>query len=114
MKDFMLIFRGESMPEVKLTPQGTLDISKEWENWTGSIAAQNKLVSVGNHLANEGMTVKPGNVVISGPYAEIKEFVGGYTVIRTESLLEAAEISKTCPILAFGGSVEIREIVPMN
>jgi hypothetical protein len=114
MKDFMLIFRAEAMPEIKLTSQGTLDISKEWENWMGGIAAQNKLVSVGNRLGNDGMTVKPGNIVTSGPYAEIKEFVGGYTVIRAESVQEAAEIAKTCPILAFGGNVEIRDIVPMN
>ena len=45
-----------------------------------------------------------------GPYAEAKDLVGGYIVIQAENLAHAAEISKGCPILEVGGSVEVRPI----
>jgi hypothetical protein len=57
--------------------------------------------------------VNASQVVTDGPYLEIKEAIGGYTLIRAESLEEAAEISKGCPILLAGGNVEVREIAVM-
>ena len=80
----------------------------------GSIAAQNKLVSSGNRLAIEGKVVRTGGLITDGPFVEIKEAIGGYIVVRAETLEEAAEISRDCPILSVGGNVEVRAIVPMN
>lgn len=114
MKEFVLIFRSESLPQVKLTPEGTMTVSEQWQNWMGGIAAQNKLVSPGNRLGNEGKTVKANNIIVNGPYAEIKEMLGGYTIIRADSIEEATEIAKRCPILQIGGNVEVRDIIVMN
>jgi len=114
MKEFVMIYWSEPLGEIKLTPEGNMEVSKEWENWMGGIAAQNKLVSPGMRLGNEGRTVKPGNVVTNGPYAEIKEIVGGLSIFRAESIEEATEWAKSCPILNVGGNVEIRDIIQMN
>jgi hypothetical protein len=115
MNDFLLIFRRDSVASsVQPSPEQLQNMMKVWQNWMGSIAAQNKLVNSGNRLAIEGKVVKPGGLIIDGPFVEIKESIGGYIVIRAESLEEAAEISKGCPILTVGGDVEVREIVPMN
>jgi hypothetical protein len=57
---------------------------------------------------------KAGNVVTNGPYVEIKELIGGYSMIKCDTLEEATEISKGCPILLVGGNVEVRQVVPMN
>jgi hypothetical protein len=80
----------------------------------GGLAAQGKLVDSGNRLRIEGKVVSPGGVITNGPYVEVKEAIGGYTMIRATSLEEAAELSKGCPILTTGGSVEVREILPMQ
>ena len=114
MKEFVMVYRSEPMGEIKLTPEGNMAVSKEWENWMGGIAAQNKLVSPGMRLGNEGRTIKPGNVVTNGPYAEIKEIVGGLSIFRADSIEEATEWAKTCPILNVGGNVEVRDIIQMN
>jgi hypothetical protein len=115
MNEFLLIFRRDfKMSEIQPSPEQLQKMMKEWQNWMGSIAARNKLVSSGNRLSNEGKVVKPGDIVTNGPYVEIKELIGGYIMIRAESLEEAAEISKGCPILGIGGSVEVRAIVPME
>ena len=114
MKEFILIFRNESFPQVNLTPEGTMIVSKQWENWMGGIAAQNKLAARGNRLGDEGRTIKPNNVIINGPFAEIKEMLGGYSIIRAESIEEATEMAKGCPVLELGGTVEVRDIIAMS
>jgi hypothetical protein len=49
--------------------------------------------------------------VINGPYAEIKEAIGGMIFVKAADYDEAAEIAKGCPILEAGGNVEIRRAV---
>ena len=114
MKEFVLIFRNEKMPEAQFTPEGMMVISKQWENWIGGIAAQNKLAARGNRLGTEGKTVNPNNVITNGPYAEIKEMISGYIIVKGDTIDEAVEMAKGCPILEVGGNVEVRDIVLMN
>lgn len=40
--------------------------------------------------------------------------LGGNMIVRAESLDEAIEMAKDCPILQMGGTVEVRDIIPMN
>ena len=112
MQEFLLIFRM-APAETKPSPEQMQAMIKNWQNWMGGIAAQDKLVSSGNRLAGEGKVVKPGQLVTNGPFVEIKEAVGGYIMIKANTLDEAAEISKGCPILLVGGNVEVRPIAPM-
>ncbi|CAN5449387.1 hypothetical protein BH11BAC2_BH11BAC2_00570 [soil metagenome] len=115
MKEFLLIFRSESpSTEPPMSPDQIQAMMKPWQDWIGSLAAQNKLVSTGNRLEQDGKVIKPGNIVTNGPFVEIKESIGGYTIIRAENLEEATELSKGCPILFVGGTVEIRAIIPMD
>ena len=115
MNEFLLIFRRDFKTNgIQPSPEQLQNMMKEWQNWMGNIAARNKLVNSGNRLSDEGKVVKPGAIVINGPYVEIKEAIGGYIIIRAESMDEAAEISKGCPILTIGGNVEVRIIVPMD
>jgi len=114
MNEFLLIFRREANTgEPQPSPEQMQAMMQKWQDWMGSIAAQNKLVDRGNRLDSNGKVVNPGAVITNGPYVEIKEVIGGYTLIRATSLEDAAEISKGCPILAVNGTVEVREIVPM-
>ena len=108
MKEFVLIFRISNQAEVKPSPEQM----QERMNWLGSIAAQNKLADKGNTLSPvSAKTVKPGNVVTDGPYTEIKEFISGYMVVKTETIEEAVELAKGNPIFKMGGHVEVREVI---
>jgi hypothetical protein len=88
-------------------------MTKRWMDWIGGIAAQNKLGDRGNRLFPSGKVVKPGNIITDGPYSEIKESIGGYSIVKADSLEEATELAKGCPALTVGGSVEVREIREM-
>lgn len=113
MKEFLLIFRNENKGGPKASPEEMQASMKNWMDWMGGIAAQDKLVDRGNRLDGSGKVVKPNHVITDGPYTEIKESIGGYTLIRAASLEEAAKLVEGCPILAIGGSVEVREIIAM-
>jgi hypothetical protein len=113
MKDFLFVYRNDYKNQPTGSPEELQAVTKKWMDWIGGIAAQNKLADQGNRLGSEGKVVRPNNVVTDGPYTEIKELIGGYSIIKAESYDEAVEIAKGCPIFAFGGNVEVRDINPM-
>jgi hypothetical protein len=113
MKEFLLIFRTDYNTMQQRTPEQMQATTQKWMDWVKDIATQDKLVNRGNRLQNSGRIVKQNNVVTNGPYTDIKESIGGYSIIKAESYDDAAEIAKNCPVLLSGGNVEVREIDAM-
>ena len=115
MKEFLLVFRREvAGNQPQPSPEQLQQMMKPWEDWMGGLAAQNKLVSSGNRLSSEGRVVNTNKTVTNGPYVEMKEAIGGYIMVKADTIDEAAELSKGCPILQMGGNVEVRAVVPMD
>ena len=112
MNEFMMIFRSTPM-DMQMTPEQIQANIKLWQDWIGGIAAQGKFVST-NQLSSEGKTLKPNNVITDGPYAEVKEIIGGYVIVQTETLDDAMKLAEGCPILQVGGHVEVRTLIKMN
>ena len=113
MKEFLLVYRADYQTYPKGSPEEMQAITQKWMNWIAGIAAQEKLVDRGNRLVNSGKILKGNGSVSDGPYTEIKESIMGYSVLKAVSLEEATELANGCPILSFGGSVEVREINAM-
>ncbi len=115
MKEFLLVFRrSTTIEESQPSPEQLQAMMKPWQDWMGSIAAQNKLSSSGNRLSSDGRVVKSKGIITNGPFVEMKEAIGGYIIVRANSIDEAAELAKGCPILEMDGNVEIRAIVSMD
>jgi hypothetical protein len=113
MKDFLFIYKSDYSTMQDRSAEEAQAMMKHWMDWLGDIASQNKLIDRGNRLENSGRTVKSNNVVTNGPYTDIKESIGGYSLIKAESYDEAVDFAKGCPVLQTGGNVEVREIAPM-
>jgi len=109
MKEFLLIFRADSHNLPSGTPEEMKAVTQKWMDWIAGIERQGKLANRGNRLENSGRVLRSA-VTTDGPFCEIKEIVGGYTLIRATDIGEAENIAKGCPILLFGGSVEVRPI----
>lgn len=109
----MMIFRHVPSPDRQLSPEQLQAGIKLWQDWIGGIAAQGKFLGT-NQLGFEGKTLKPGGVLSDGPYAELKEIMGGYVLVKAGSLDEAVKLAGGCPILAMGGHVEVRDILQLN
>jgi hypothetical protein len=113
MTEFMMIFRNDYNPSFKPSPEQMQASIKQWQDWIGGIAAQGKFLST-NRLGFEGKTLKPNNVIADGPYAEVKEIVGGYILVKANSIDEAMKLAEGCPILNIGGHVEVRNVLKIN
>ncbi len=111
MTEFMLLFRQPSFPSNDTSPAEFQAIAKRWKDWTDTIQSQGRLGPRGNRLALEGKVLHARGVVTDGPFVEIRERLGGYLVIKAESLDEATTLAHGCPALDAGGSVEIRPII---
>lgn len=110
MKEFMMIFRSERQDRPKPSPEQMQASIKQWQDWIGGIAAQGKFIGT-NALGSQGQTIDSKGIVTDGPYAEIKEFVGGYIIVKADNLEDAVKLSAGCPVLGLGGKVEVRDVM---
>lgn len=110
MDEFMLIFRHEDGKKVA-SPEQIQIWMKQTMDWIGGIAAQNKF-SGGNGLPfDDSRVVHSNQMVTNGPFGEIKETIGGYIIVKANSVEEAVEFAKGCPVLqGEGNTVEVRKI----
>ena len=49
--------------------------------------------------------------ITDGPYAEVKEIIGGFIVVSSDSIEGAIKLAEGCPALQNGGKVEVRDIM---
>ncbi|HTF19008.1 MAG TPA: YciI family protein [Chryseolinea sp.] len=110
MKRFLLIYRYDSNALPKGSPEELQAMTKKWMDWIGGIAAQDKLDDRGNRLEFAGNMIRPNQVITDGPYTEVKELIGGYSIVKSDSLGEATVLALNCPIFMYGGNVEVRPI----
>ena len=110
MEEYMLIFRHEDGKKVA-SPEQIQTWMKQTMDWIGAIAAQNKF-SGGNGLPFEdARVVRSNNIVTNGPFGEIKETIGGYIIVKANSVDEAVAFAKGSPVLqGEGNSVEVRKL----
>jgi hypothetical protein len=109
--EFMLIFRLEPTNEPP-TPEQLQDMHKHWGEFIGNIAMQGKLVST-HQLGFNGKQIFADHSVTDSIYVAEKQTIGGNLILKADSLETATDLAKKCPILFMGGSIEVREILPM-
>ena len=108
MTEFTYLFRGR---DTSASPEQMQKTMEKWVAWFKDLGANGHLKDPGHPLEHTGKVVKgKQKVVTDGPYAEAKDVVGGYIVVAAKDLDQAMELSKGCPILEVGGSVEVRPI----
>jgi len=112
LTDFMLLFRYE--PSNKQPTQEELhEMQKHWGQFIGGIAMQGKLVST-HQLGFEGKRIFPDQTTKEGFYCEEGQIIGGNMILKADSIESAAELAKKCPLLLLGGTVEVRNVIPVN
>jgi hypothetical protein len=91
MSNFMFLFRGGATPS---SPEGMQAQMQKWMNWIQKLRNDGKYIA-GDPLQAGGKVVSSQRKIITdGPFAEGKEVVGGYFLIRAENLDQAVEMSK--------------------
>ncbi|UJR83234.1 YciI family protein [Sandaracinus amylolyticus] len=114
MSEFVFFFRASdaAQREAMGTPERAQQSMQKWLAWTRELEAGGHLKSGGLPLERDGRVVRGKDVVVTdGPYVEVKDLVAGFIVIEARDIAQAVELSKGCPMLAGGGSVEIRPVI---
>ena len=110
MNEFLLIMRHEDGAKL-VSPEQMQIWMKQTMDWIESIAKQNKFISGTGLPFEDARVVKSNKVVTNGPFGDIKETIGGFIIIRAETVEEAVEFAKGCPVLqGEGNSVEVRKV----
>ena len=113
MDEYVLIMRHEDGTKIA-SPEQMQIWMKQTMDWIGGISAQNKFVS-GTGLPFDGArvvrTTNANKVVTNGPFGDIKETIGGFITVKADSVEEAIEFAKGCPVLqGEGNSMEVRKV----
>jgi hypothetical protein len=110
MDEFMLLFRHQDGSQIA-SPEQMQIWMKQTMDWIGSISAKNKYVGGNGLLFQDARVVHHYNVVTNGPFGEIKETLGGYLIVRADSIEEAVGFAKGSPVLqGEGNTMEVRRI----
>jgi len=107
---YMLIFRGTDWYK-GLSPEQMQQVADQWMAWFNRLKDEGTAIA-GNPLEPHGKIVagKSGRVVSDGPFAESKETIGGYFLLKVSALEEAVAIAQQCPGLPYGIRVEVRPV----
>jgi len=114
MTEYMYIIRGGDAGLAEKSPEEMQAHMQEWQKWMGGMAKSGKLVG-GQPLEGEGKSIiESGKKVVDRPLAEGKEMVGGYLIVKADSLDQATDMARGCPGFEHDCTIEVREIKPMG
>ncbi len=113
MSQFMLLLHEKPSEFADFTQKEMEGVIEEYRAWGQRLAAEGKLVAT-HKLTDEGgrRLEKSGSgiLVTDGPFAEAKEVLGGYFIVRAASYDEAVELAKGGPHLRYNGRIEVRKV----
>ncbi len=112
MKDYMLLFRfKEEFDDKNASPEEFQKEAMKWQKWMEKLLNEGRLTP-GQRLTNAGKVINGTKKQVNdGPFAEGKEVVASFCVIKAASIDDAVEFASGCPILDRDGSVEVREVM---
>lgn len=110
MQNFMLLIREDIAGLKEMSEQEMQADIQEYTLWVEELAKSGNYIS-GDPLEPEGRYLTGENVLSDGPFIEAKEAISGYLLIKAESMGQAVELARGCPIFKAGGALEIRPVM---
>jgi len=109
--EFMLLFRNTEL-EKRLSADEMREAMGRLNEWLGRWSERGNITG-GQPLGDGGKVISGAGrrLVADGPFAESKEAVGGYVLVRAADLDTAMEIAGEWPLLDYDASVEVRPIL---
>ena len=111
MKEYLLLLRGGRPASSKTEAENKAEMAA-WGPYMGGLMQSGKLVG-GLPLVGGGKTVSASGTSHEPVTSGSEGTVGGYLIVKAESLEAAAELAKGCPHIANEGNIEVREIGEM-
>ena len=100
MPNYLLAYRGGSMPE---TPAAQEAVGAQWMKWLADLG--DAVVDGGNPISGAKMVASGGAV----SDVSAADSLGGYSVLKADSLDAAVKMAQGCPVRQSGGSIQVCE-----
>lgn len=110
----MLMFRDEGVDWAQLATDGrSKQLFQKLVDWAADLKRRGLYAGV-EALGSGGKTVRRrgAGLVVDGPFAEGREAVLGFFLVRVKDLDEACAIAKESPHAEIGGTTEVRMLGP--
>jgi hypothetical protein len=104
MSKFVLVYKGGQMGE---TPEAQKAAMEAWMNWFGALGQS--VIDAGSPFGPSTSIAADGSISEGG-----KSSLSGYSIVTADSISEATDKAKGCPVLVSGGSVEVYEALPIG
>jgi hypothetical protein len=99
MANYVLVHKGGSMAD---TEEERARVMKAWEEWFGKLGPA--MVDGGNPFGPSASVGSDGNIKEGASSG-----LTGYSILKADSLPQASQLAKGCPVLSSGGSIEVYE-----
>jgi hypothetical protein len=112
MPKFMLLLHDRPRAFAGLSPADMQRIVQKYVAWGRKLRAKKLLAESHKLTEDAGRVVRQrrGQPIVSdGPYAETKELLGGYFIVKAKDYDEAMTHALDCPHLEYG-TIEVRRI----
>jgi hypothetical protein len=111
---YLLMIHGDEQGWAALSGDEQSAIRDEYRRFAQRARESGKLVDGGElQPTDRATTVRAQNdevILTDGPYAAMKEALGGYFLVDTDSIDEAVELAKQLPPSSARGGVEVRPV----
>jgi hypothetical protein len=104
MGKYVLAYLGGGMGDSEAEQQEAMTA---WMNWFGSLGEA--VVDGGSPFGPASTITSDGKVTEGGGSS-----LTGYSIISADTLAEACDRAKGCPVLSSGGSIEVYEAMPIG
>ena len=104
MANFLLLYTGGS---AGTTPAEREKVLQQWGGWFGKLG--DKVVDAGNPFGH-AKNISNGGTVHEG--SAVNPSATGYSILKADSLNQATDLAKGCPVLLTGGKITVYEITP--
>jgi hypothetical protein len=110
MAKFLFVYRSGKDARETMAPEEMQQVLQKWRTWITEGLQKGWMLDPGDALKRDGRVVNAKKVVTDGPFVEAKEIVGGFSIVQADTLDDAAELAKGCPVFLRGGTVEVRPL----
>lgn len=118
MRDFLLLFEGGDPSWAEnASPEDIKGVMDQWGAWFQELEASGNLRNPGAALAPGGavLRTKGDAIEMDQSLPEVKELIGGFTIIAADSIEQASRLAEGGPFLKNNptGSVTVRPVMQM-
>lgn len=118
MHDYLLLYEGGDKSWMETATKEEMDgVMAQWGAWFQELEASGNLRNPGSALAPGGAVLahNGGSIATDMTLPEVKELIGGFSVVAADSLESATEVAKGCPFLKNNptGTILVRPVLQM-